>query len=112
MLSAGNHGITRLSSTFLALTCKLQRIKGFVFMPSKITPRLKIDKVKEFGGEFVEIILTGKDFYEAYDKSVVFCSQKKLNFIHPFNDYKIIIHCFFKVEATLFFNARNIRSNG
>ena len=81
--SAGNH------AQGFALTCKLQRIKGFVFMP-RITPRLKIDKVKEFGGEFVEIILTGKDFYEAYDKSVVFCSQKKLNFIHPFNDYKII----------------------
>ena len=57
----------------------------------------QIDKVKEFGGEFVEIILTGKDFYEAYDKSVVFCSQKKLNFIHPFNDYKII-----EGQATLF----------
>ena len=88
--SAGNH------AQGFALTCKLQRIKGFVFMP-RITPRLKIDKVKEFGGEFVEIILTGKDFYEAYDKSVVFCSQKKLNFIHPFNDYKII-----EGQATLF----------
>ena len=88
--SAGNH------AQGFALTCKLQRIKGFVFMP-KITPKLKIDKVKEFGGEFVEIILTGNDFYEAYDKSVVFCSQKKLNFIHPFNDYKII-----EGQATLF----------
>ena len=88
--SAGNH------AQGFALTCKLQRIKGFVFMP-RITPRLKIDKVKEFGGEFVEIILTGKDFYEAYDKSVIFCSQKKLNFIHPFNDYKII-----EGQATLF----------
>ncbi len=88
--SAGNH------AQGFALTCKLQRIKGFVFMP-RITPRLKIDKVKEFGGEFVEIILTGNDFYEAYDKSVVFCSQKKLNFIHPFNDYKII-----EGQATLF----------
>ena len=88
--SAGNH------AQGFALTCKQQRIKGFVFMP-RITPRLKIDKVKEFGGEFVEIILTGKDFYEAYDKSIVFCSQKKLNFIHPFNDYKII-----EGQATLF----------
>ena len=88
--SAGNH------AQGFALTCKLQKIKGFVFMP-RITPRLKIDKVKEFGGEFVEIILTGKDFYEAYDESVVFCSQKKLNFIHPFNDYKII-----EGQATLF----------
>ena len=88
--SAGNH------AQGFALTCKLQKIKGFVFMP-RITPRLKIDKVKEFGGEFVEIILTGNDFYEAYDKSVVFCSQKKLNFIHPFNDYKII-----EGQATLF----------
>ena len=93
--SAGNH------AQGFALTCKLQRIKGYVFMP-RITPRLKIDKVKEFGGEFVEIILTGKDFYEAYDKSVVFCSQKKLNFIHPFNDYKII-----EGQATLFLEILN-----
>ena len=93
--SAGNH------AQGFALTCKLQKIKGFVFMP-RITPRLKIDKVKEFGGEFVEIILTGKDFYEAYDKSVIFCSQKKLNFIHPFNDYKII-----EGQATLFLEILN-----
>ena len=93
--SAGNH------AQGFALTCKLQRIKGYVFMP-RITPRLKIDKVKEFGGEFVEIILTGKDFYEAYDKSVIFCSQKKLNFIHPFNDYKII-----EGQATLFLEILN-----
>ena len=64
--------------------------------------KCKIDKVKEFGGEFVEIILTGKDFYEAYDKSVIFCSQKKLNFIHPFNDYKII-----EGQATLFLEIFN-----
>ena len=93
--SAGNH------AQGFALTCKLQRIKGYVFMP-RITPRLKIDKVKEFGGEFVEVILTGKDFYEAYDKSVIFCSQKKLNFIHPFNDYKII-----EGQATLFLEILN-----
>ena len=93
--SAGNH------AQGFALTCKLQKIKGYVFMP-RITPKLKIDKVKEFGGEFVEIILTGKDFYEAYDKSVVFCSQKKLNFIHPFNDYKII-----EGQATLFLEILN-----
>jgi len=93
--SAGNH------AQGFALTCKLQRIKGYVFMP-RITPRLKIDKVKEFGGGFVEIILTGKDFYEAYDKSVIFCSQKKLNFIHPFNDYKII-----EGQATLFLEILN-----
>ena len=93
--SAGNH------AQGFALTCKLQKIKGYVFMP-RITPKLKIDKVKEFGSEFVEIILTGKDFYEAYDKSVVFCFKKKLNFIHPFNDYKII-----EGQATLFLEILN-----
>ena len=93
--SAGNH------AQGFALTCKLQKIKGYVFMP-KITPKLKIDKVKEFGGKFVDIILTGKDFYDAYDKSVIFCDKKKLNFIHPFDDYKII-----EGQATVFLEILN-----
>ena len=93
--SAGNH------AQGFALTCKLKKIMGYVFMP-KITPKLKIDKVKEFGGEFVEIILTGKDFYDAFDESVIFCNKKKLNFIHPFNDYEII-----EGQATLFLEILN-----
>ena len=93
--SAGNH------AQGFALTCKLKKIIGYVFMP-KTTPKLKINKVKEFGGEFVEIILTGKDFYDAFDESVIFCNEKKLNFIHPFNDYEII-----EGQATLFLEILN-----
>lgn len=56
--SAGNH------AQGIAYCCKTFKIKGTIFMPS-ITPKLKIKSVQRFGGEWLDIILTGTTFDDA-----------------------------------------------
>src|SRR5437773_5346359 len=46
--STGNH------AQGVALSCALLKIKGIIFMPT-VTPNQKIEKVKHFGGKFIEI---------------------------------------------------------
>src|SRR5690606_13404743 len=53
--SAGNH------AQGVAYSCSILGIQGKIFMPST-TPRQKTDQVKHFGGEQVEVILTGDTF--------------------------------------------------
>lgn len=53
--SAGNH------AQGVAYSCSKLGIKGKIFMPVT-TPKQKIGQVKMFGGEYVEIILTGDTF--------------------------------------------------
>ena len=60
--SAGNH------AQGVAFSCNKLKIKGDIFMP-KITTKQKIDKVKKFGGEYVNIYLEGNNFDESFDIS-------------------------------------------
>ena len=57
--SAGNH------AQGVALSCKLLEIKGVIYIPTP-TPKQKIEQVKMFGGEFIEIKLEGDTFDDAY----------------------------------------------
>ena len=50
--SAGNH------AQGVAYSCMLLKIFGTVFMPSN-TPSQKIERVKKWGGEWIEIFLAG-----------------------------------------------------
>lgn len=81
--SAGNH------AQGVAYSCRKLGIKGTIFMPSP-TPRQKIRQVKMFGKEWVEIILTGDTYDDAFKKSQEFCRQEHSTFIHPFDDAKVI----------------------
>jgi len=78
--SAGNH------AQGVALSCSLLKIHGKIFMPT-ITPQQKIEKVKKFGGNKVEIILKGDNFDESYDYAR---DSSDAEFIHPFDDQKVI----------------------
>ena len=55
------------------------------------TPRLKVSQVKLFGGSDVEVILTGDSFDDSYNKAIQLCQEKKMTFIHPFDDYRTIV---------------------
>ena len=55
--SAGNH------AQGVALSCKLLKIKGTIYMPLP-TPNQKIEQVKMFGEEYIEIVMVG-DTYDA-----------------------------------------------
>ncbi|WP_339658896.1 threonine ammonia-lyase IlvA [uncultured Polaribacter sp.] len=81
--SAGNH------AQGVALSCKLLQIKGTIFMPSP-TPKQKINQVKMFGEDFINIIIEGDTYDDAYNASKVECDSKNKTFIHPFNDEKVI----------------------
>ncbi|MBJ7598525.1 MAG: threonine dehydratase [Candidatus Nephthysia bennettiae] len=77
--SAGNH------AQGVAFACSHLRIKGSVFMPS-ITPTQKIERVKHFGGDFVEIQLVGDSYDDASVAAREFCAQSEGVFVHPFDD--------------------------
>ena len=81
--SAGNH------AQGVALSCKLLQIKGTIFMPSP-TPNQKINQVKMFGEDFIDVIIQGDTFDDAFNASILECDLKNKIFIHPFNDKKVI----------------------
>lgn len=81
--SAGNH------AQGVAYSCKLLQIKGKIYMP-KTTPKQKIKQVKLFGENYVEIILTGDTFDDAYTAAIAESTKNKMAFIHPFDDEKVI----------------------
>jgi threonine dehydratase len=81
--SAGNH------AQGVALSCKLLKIKGTIFMPSP-TPNQKINQVKMFGEDFIEVVIEGDTFDDAFYAAKQACDAKNKIFIHPFNDKKVI----------------------
>ncbi|ALP38996.1 threonine dehydratase [Paenibacillus sp. IHB B 3084] len=81
--SAGNH------AQGVAFSCNALGIHGKIFMPST-TPNQKVKQVRRFGGNSVEVILTGDTFDDAYDEAIKVCSEQEMTFIHPFDQPKII----------------------
>ncbi|MEY3501769.1 MAG: hypothetical protein RL308_3442 [Bacteroidota bacterium] len=81
--SAGNH------AQGVAYSCHLLKIKGKIYMP-KTTPKQKIKQVQLFGKEFVEIVLVGDTFDDAYAKAFEYSTENNRPFIPPFDDLKVI----------------------
>lgn len=81
--SAGNH------AQGVAISCKVLKIKGSIFMPSP-TPNQKIEQVKMFGEDYIDIVLVGDSFDDAYAAAMKQCTEENKTFIHPFNDPKVI----------------------
>ena len=81
--SAGNH------AQGVALACEKLKIKGKIFMPHP-TPSQKVNKVRNFGKEWIDIILVGDTFDDAYDEAQKSSENEGLVFVHPFNDEDVI----------------------
>ena len=81
--SAGNH------AQGVAFSCKKLKIKGVIFMP-QVTPPQKVERVKYFGENFVEIKLEGENFDESQKKAKEYVKEKKAFFVHPFDDKLVI----------------------
>ncbi|MBQ2874242.1 MAG: threonine ammonia-lyase [Bacteroidales bacterium] len=81
--SAGNH------AQGVAFSCSKLRIMGSIFMPVT-TPRQKIEQVRMFGKEFIEIILTGDTFDAANSAAIEYAKVNNKTFIPPFDDPKVI----------------------
>ncbi|MBL7976833.1 MAG: threonine ammonia-lyase IlvA [Bacteroidetes Order II. Incertae sedis bacterium] len=81
--SAGNH------AQGVAYSCQKMGIQGKIFMPTP-TPKQKVRQVKLFGKAFVEVILTGDTFDDAYNAAMAYSEVEQVPFIHPFDDEKVI----------------------
>lgn len=81
--SAGNH------AQGVAYSCALLKIKGVIFMPT-ITPSQKIEKVKHFGKDFIEVKLSGITFDDAMNAAKQYCKEQNAIFVHAFDDPLII----------------------
>ncbi|MFC6222373.1 threonine ammonia-lyase IlvA [Hymenobacter artigasi] len=81
--SAGNH------AQGVAYACKLLGLRGYIFMPAQ-TPAQKVDKVRLFGKEYVEVVLTGASFDDSFRAAKEFSDKRGSTFIHPFDDLAIV----------------------
>jgi threonine dehydratase len=81
--SAGNH------AQGVAYACRKLGIKGKIFMPLP-TPKQKVNQVAFFGKEWVDIVLEGDTFDDAYNAALKYGNANGLVFIHPFDDKKVI----------------------
>ena len=81
--SAGNH------AQGVAFSCNKLQIKGSIFMPTT-TPKQKIEQVRMFGKEFIEIVLTGDTFDAANAAAIAYAKENDMTFIPPFDDPKVM----------------------
>ncbi|HNR91091.1 MAG TPA: threonine ammonia-lyase, biosynthetic [Dokdonella sp.] len=81
--SAGNH------AQGVALAAARLGCHAVIVMPVT-TPQVKIDAVRAFGGEHVEIVLHGDSYSDAKEHADVIARRKNLVFVHPFDDPDVI----------------------
>lgn len=81
--SAGNH------AQGVAWSCRALGIYGVIFMPA-ITPKQKINQVRFFGGDQIEIVLIGDTFDECNAEARLYAVEKALTFVPPFDHERII----------------------
>jgi len=81
--SAGNH------AQGFAYSCSQLGVKGTIFMPV-ITPRQKVNQTKMFGGDNIDVVLTGDTFDDCAAAAKQFTLERHMTFIPPFDDYRII----------------------
>lgn len=81
--SAGNH------AQGVAYSCQKLGVKGTIFMPNP-TSKQKVNQVRMFGKDQVEVVISGDTFDDSYSEALDFSDQRQLVFIHPFDDPMII----------------------
>ena len=81
--SAGNH------AQGVAFSCSKLKIMGSIFMPVT-TPKQKIEQVRMFGKEFIEIVLTGDTFDAANAAAIAYANENGKTFTPPFDDPKVM----------------------
>jgi len=81
--SAGNH------AQGVAFMCKHLDVRGVIFMPVT-TPQQKIQKTRIFGGDNIEVHLTGDYFDDTLAAAQAWCAQQGGHFLSPFDDEDVI----------------------
>lgn len=78
--SAGNH------AQGVAMAAHRMGVRAVIVMPVT-TPQLKVEAVKNLGGE---VVLHGDSYSDAYAHAVELEKQENLTFVHPFDDPDVI----------------------
>jgi threonine dehydratase len=78
--SAGNH------AQGVALAAKRRGIPAIIVMP-QTTPNIKVNAVRDLGGE---VVLHGDDYDSAYEHAQSIVRDRNLAFVHPFDDPDVI----------------------
>jgi threonine dehydratase len=78
--SAGNH------AQGVALSAKKLGCRAVIVMPTT-TPSIKVNAVKNLGGE---VILHGDSYSDAYVHALTLEQSEKLTFVHPYDDPDVI----------------------
>lgn len=81
--SAGNH------AQGMAFACRHFGARGTIFMPVT-TPQQKIAKTRIFGGDAVQIVLTGDYFDQTLAASQEFARAQGATFLSPFDDPDVV----------------------
>jgi threonine dehydratase len=78
--SAGNH------AQGVALAARRRHIPAVIVMP-QTTPHIKVQAVRDLGGE---VVLHGDDYDTAYEHALTLARERQMAFVHPFDDPDVI----------------------
>lgn len=78
--SAGNH------AQGVALAAQRLGCRATIVMPAT-TPQIKVDAV---AGRGAEVVLHGDSYDEAYHRAMALAKERKLTFVHPYDDPEVI----------------------
>ncbi len=78
--SAGNH------AQGVALAAQRRGIPAVIVMPVT-TPEIKVQAVRDLGGE---VVLHGDDYDSAYEHALLLARDRQMVFVHPFDDPDVI----------------------
>lgn len=81
--SAGNHA-QGVAYSAAKLNCR-----AMIVMPVS-TPQVKVDAVRQHGGNNVDVVLFGDSYSDAYQHALSLEKKHKLTFVHPFDDPDVI----------------------
>ena len=81
--SAGNH------AQGVALAAARLGCTAVIVMPTT-TPQVKVDAVRSHGGTWVEVVLYGESYTDAYGHALTLQAARGLSFVHPFDDPDVI----------------------
>ncbi len=81
--SAGNH------AQGVAFSASKLGVKATIVMP-ETTPKIKVDAVKRYGGEWVEVVLHGDNFTAALQHSWDPAIKLSRLYVHPYDDADVI----------------------
>lgn len=81
--SAGNH------AQGVAYSANIKQIRATIVMP-ETTPDIKVEAVRNFGGDWVDVVLHGTSFDQASDEAKKRAVQREQTLIPPFDDPDVI----------------------